>query len=447
MPKTAGMHVAVLKKHRNGKTYTSTLLRQSYRDHNNRVQKRTLANLSHLPPHTIPLLRGALAGKQYAEVGDILGDPVRSRHHGAVQAVRMAMNAIGLPRLLARTRCPERELVLAMVAARILRPNSKLATSRWWRNTTLPQEFAIADDTTADDLYAAMDWLSERQEGIQGRLARRWITEGDLVLWDLSSTWYEGSHCPRARFGYSRDGKRGLPQINFGLLCERDGRPVAVSVYPGNITDKETLLPELDRLQRRFGLCRVVMVGDRGMIIKATIAALRERNGVDWITALKSRTVQKLARHGHLDRFQDPEHEQTLFKRLSGRIRDGLAPWNDRIRLLTTVPGIDEVSAWAIFAETGPDLDAFPSAGHLAAWAGLCPGNNESGGKRHSGRAVRGNKSLRSTLAECAQSAARTRGCQFQGYHKSLMVRRGGQAGRDRDRAQDAPGWSWPKMH
>ena len=134
-------------------------------------------------------------------------------------------------------------------------------------------------------------------------------------------------------------------------------------------------------------------------------------------------------------------------QRLSGRIRDGLAPWNDRIRLLTTIPGIDEVSAWAIFVEIGPDLNAFPSAGHLAAWAGLCPGNNESGGKRHSGRAVRGNKSLRSTLAECAQSAARTRGCQFQGYHKSLMVRRGGQAGRDRDRAQDAPGWSWPKMH
>ena len=314
MAASSSMHVAVIKSHQNGKTYTSVLLRQSYRDHNNRVQKRTLANLSHLPPHTIPLLRGALAGKQYAEVGDILGDPVRSRHHGAVQATRMAINAIGLPRLLARERCTERELVLAMVAGRILRPNSKLATTRWWRNTTLPEEFGIADDVTADDLYAAMDWLNQRQEGIQGRLARRWITQDDLVLWDLSSTWYEGSHCPLARFGYSRDGKRGVPQINFGLLCDRDGRPVAVSVYPGNITDKETLLPELDRLQRRFGLCRVVMVGDRGMIIKATIAALRERDGVDWITALKSQTIRKLARQGHLDRFQDPEHEQTLFE-------------------------------------------------------------------------------------------------------------------------------------
>ncbi len=314
MPKSAGMHVSVLKKHQNGKTYTSVLLRQSCRDHDNRVQKRTLANLSHLPPHVIPLLRGALAGKRHAEAGDALGDPVRSRHHGAVQAVRTAMNAIGLPRLVARERCPERDLVLAMVAGRILRPNSKLATTRWWRNATLPEEFAIADDVAPEDLYAAMDWLDERQEGIQGRLARRWIAEGDLVLRDLSSTWHEGSHCPLARFGYSRDRKRGLPQINFGLLCDRDGRPVSVSAYPGNITDKETLLPELDRLQRRFGLSRVVMVGDRGMTVKAAIAALRARGGADWITALKSRTIRKLARQGHLDRFQDPEHEQTLFE-------------------------------------------------------------------------------------------------------------------------------------
>ena len=174
------------------------------------MQKRALANLSHLPPHVIPLLRGALAGKRHAEAGDALGDPVRSRHHGAVQAVRTAMDAIGLPRLVARERCPERELVLAMVAGRILRPNSKLATTRWWRNTTLPEEFAIADDVAADDLYAAMDWLGERQEGIQGRLGRRWVAQDDLVLRDLSSTWHEGSRCPLARFGCSRDRKREI---------------------------------------------------------------------------------------------------------------------------------------------------------------------------------------------------------------------------------------------
>ena len=236
MPKTAGMHVAVLKKHRNGKTYTSTLLRQSYRDHNNRVQKRTLANLSHLPPHTIPLLRGALAGKQYAEVGDILRGPgplppprggAGGAHGHECHRPSPPPRPHALPGTGARPRHGRRPHPQAELEAR---------HQRWWRNTTLPQEFAIADDTTADDLYAAMDWLSERQEGIQGRLARRWITEGDLVLWDLSSTWYEGSHCPLARFGDSRDGKRGLPQINFGLLCERDGRPVAVSVYPGNIS-------------------------------------------------------------------------------------------------------------------------------------------------------------------------------------------------------------------
>ncbi len=183
MPKSAGMHVSFLKKHKNGKTYTSVLLRQSYRDHNNRVQKRTLANLSHLPPHTIPLLRGALAGKQYAEVGDVLGDPVRSRHHGAVQAVQTAMNAIGLPRLVARERGPERDLVMAMVAGRILRPNSKLATTRWWRNTTLPQEFAIAGDVTADDLYAAMDWLDQRQEGMRRRMTPNVLSAGACITW------------------------------------------------------------------------------------------------------------------------------------------------------------------------------------------------------------------------------------------------------------------------
>ncbi len=311
---TPSMHVAVIRSRQNGRTYTSVLLRQSYRDERNRVRKRTLANLSHLPPHTIPLLKGALAGRRYAEVGDVLGDPVRSRHHGAVQAVRAAIDAIGLPRLVSRGRCPERDLVLAMVAGRILRPDPKPATTRWWQGTTLPEAFGIGRAADAGDLYAAMDWLHGRQEGIQGRLAGRWIAEGDMVLWDLSSTWYEGSRCPPARFGYSRDRRRGLPQINFGLLCDRAGRPVAVSVHPGNVTDGETLLPELDRLQRRYGFSRVVMVGDRGMIIKATIAALRERDGVDWITALRSRTLRELARQGRPDRFGDPGRGQTLFE-------------------------------------------------------------------------------------------------------------------------------------
>ena len=159
-----------------------------------------------------------------------------------------------------------------------------------------------------------MDWLNERQEGVQGRLARRWIAEGDMVLRDLSSTWCEGSCCPPARFGYSRDRKRGLPQVSFGLLCGRDGRPAAVPVHPGNVADKETLLPGLDRLQRRCGVSRAVTVGDRGMIINATIEALRGRGGVGWITALKSQTLRKLARQGRLDRFREPGHGQTLFE-------------------------------------------------------------------------------------------------------------------------------------
>ncbi len=351
---TSSMHVAVIKSRQNGRTYTSVLLRQSYRDESNRVQKRTLANLSRLPPHTIPLLRGALAGKRYAEAGDVLGDPVRSRHHGAVQAVRTAMDAIGLHRMVSRERCPERELVLAMVAGRILRPDSKLATTRWWKGSTLPEEFGIDRDVDADGLYAAMDWLHDRQEGIQGRLARRWIKEDDMVLRDLSSTWHEGSRCPLARFGYSRDRKRGLPQINFGLLCDRDGRPVAVSVHPGNVTDKDTLLPELDRLQRRFGLSRVVMVGDRGMIIEA----LRERDGADWITALKGRTIRRLARQGRLDRFQNPEHERTLFEirdhpdfpgeRLVACRNPRLAGRRDRVRqelLEATERALSEIAA------------------------------------------------------------------------------------------------------
>ena len=303
------MHVAIVRVTRKGKTYVSALLRQSYRDEQGRVQKRTLANLSDLPGHVIALIQGALKGKQYVEVDAVFDAPVRSRLHGGVQAVLDTFGHLGLAKLIAPRRSRERDLVCAMIAARILRPQTKLATARWWHTTTLPEAFGVAD-ADADELYAAMDWLAEQQQRIQDRLARRWLGEGSVVLFDLTSTWLEGACCPLAEFGYSRDGKRGKMQVTFGLLCDSVGRPVSVSVYSGSTRDPDTLLPEIERIRTRFGLERVVVTGDRGMVVKATIEVLRALNGVDWITALRSTTIRKLVRAGLLD----PLDRQNLFE-------------------------------------------------------------------------------------------------------------------------------------
>ena len=292
------MHISVIKSVQRGKTYYSKLLRQSYRDASNKVQKRTLANLSHLPDSAIELLRAHLAGRSLVDASDAFR-VLRSRSHGAVLAVQQAFRRTGLQRLVSSRPSRQRDLACALVAARILRPGSRLATSRWWHTTTLPDFHAIRD-ASAEDLHAAMDWLLKRQHRIQGKLARRHLADGGLVLLDLSSTCFEGSTCPLARHGHSRDGRKGKLQVHFGLLCDLRGRPVAVNVLEGNVGDPCTVGPAVRQLRQRFGLTRVVLVGDRGMLVQARIAELRKLEGVDWITALRSGAIRKLERAGQL---------------------------------------------------------------------------------------------------------------------------------------------------
>lgn len=267
------------------------LLRESYRE-GRRVRKRTLANLSSLSELQIEAIREVLRGEDVRPVGALF-EAIESKPCGHVQAVRVAMQRLGMARLLSGRSSRQRDQVLAMIAARVLCPDTKLATTRRWQHSTLADEFGVAD-AQAEDLYAAMDWLLDRQDGIQKRLAKRHLTAGSLVLYDLSSSYLEGRHCPLARLGYNRDGKKGKLQVNYGLLTDRQGCPVAVTVHSGNTADSTTLMPEVDRLREQFELKNLVLIGDRGMISQTSIKQLRQLDGLRWITALKSVSIRKL---------------------------------------------------------------------------------------------------------------------------------------------------------
>jgi len=288
------MYIAVIP---NRGSPPALLLRAGYRA-GGKVKNRTLANLSQWPARKVDLLRRLLRDEPLAGV-DELFEAVASPHHGHVQAVRTAMQRLGFDALIAARPSRERNLVVALVAARILEPDSKLATTRWWHTTTLPALLEVAD-ADEDDLYAAMDWLLERQERIEQKLAARHLTEGGLVLYDLTSSYFEGTTCPLAAFGHDRDGKPGKLQVNYGLLTDARGCPVAVSVYKGNTGDPKTLLPQVARVRERFGIERLVLVGDRGMISDTQITGLRGQAGVDWITALKTGALRALVAGGHL---------------------------------------------------------------------------------------------------------------------------------------------------
>jgi transposase len=288
------MHIDVVPNRNSRPAY---LLRESYRD-GKKVKKRTIANLSALSDEQIAAFRAILAGQRLAPV-DSLFEIAGSRAHGHIEAVRVAMSRLGIAALLSARPSRERQLVCAMLAARIAQPQTKLATTRWWHTTTLAEDFGVTD-ATEDDLYAAMDWLLTRQDGIQKKLAARHLQNGSLVLYDLSSSYFEGSTCPLAQLGYSRDGKKGKPQVNYGVLTDRRGCPLAVSVHAGNTADPKTLLPEIRRLRQDFGLTQLVIVGDRGMIAQTGIDALRGQDGVGWITALKSGAIRALMAQGEL---------------------------------------------------------------------------------------------------------------------------------------------------
>lgn len=294
--RTGRVHVVTTTRAHNGKTYHSYLLCRSFRE-GARVRKETVGNISHLPLPIIDLVRRAL--REEALIPADQFEIVRSRPHGDVHAVLTAMERLGIERLLAPRRCPEAALVTAMIAARVVAPHTKLATTRWWQTRTLAEDFGLRD-TTEDDLYAAMDWLLARQPAIEQQLAARHLRPGGLVLYDLSSSYFEGTKCPLGKHGFSRDGKRDRLQVNYGLVTDARGCPVAISVFPGNVNDATTLLPEVARLRDRFGLRELIIVGDRGMIAQTAIEEMRSIEGLAWITALKTPQIRALRSGGTL---------------------------------------------------------------------------------------------------------------------------------------------------
>ena len=296
------MHVARIKSSHTGKDgqrreYESRLLRHTYRE-DGKVRHKTLANLSQMPAPVVDAVEAALKGEALVPAGQAAVTVAASLPHGHVAAAYAMAARLGLPALLGPAG-RHRDLALALILSRVVHPGSKLATLAWWSDTTLGPDLGIEDATT-DEAYAAMDWLQARQDAIETRLARRHLAPeanpSRMALFDLSSSWLEGTHCPLGARGYSRDGKKGNVQIEYGLLTDPHGRPVAVRVLEGNAGDPAAFTEIAGVVKDTFGLKRMVMVGDRGVITTARIEALRELDGsYAWITALRAPAIRKLA--------------------------------------------------------------------------------------------------------------------------------------------------------
>ncbi len=297
-PRSTGpFHVVTTRRQGKHREYVAHLLRRSYRE-GGTVKKETVANLSHLPEEVIELIRGALRGQRFVTAEEALAVE-RSLPAGHVEAALAMARRLELARLLDRRPSRERALCLAMIVQRVLGPGSKLAMSRAFAQSTLASELDV-EDGDEDELYAALDWLVGRQGRVERALARRHLAGGTLVLYDVSSSYFEGRTCSLAQLGYSRDRRPGTLQIVYGLLCAPDGCPVAVEVFEGALHDDKTLPAQLDKLRKRFGLASVIVVSDRGMVTKANLELLRETAGAAWITALKAPQVQKLVKNGAL---------------------------------------------------------------------------------------------------------------------------------------------------
>jgi transposase len=273
------------------------LLREGWRQ-GKKTLKRTLANLSDWSPPKIEAFRRLLRDETLVSPQDLFTTR-QTLPHGHVEAILAMIQQLDLEAVIASKRCRERDLVVAMIVQRLIDPCSKLATTRAWHTTTLAEERGVAD-ATEDELYAAMDWLWARQERIEKKLAARHLTEGGLVLYDVTSSSYEGRTCPLVRFGHNRDGDKQLPIIVYGVMTDGEGRPVAVEVYPGNTGDPTTVGDQVEKLRQRFGRQRVVLVGDRGMLTPPQIDKLREHPGMGWITALTSGAIRALVAKGAL---------------------------------------------------------------------------------------------------------------------------------------------------
>lgn len=294
-------------KNRNG--VVTVLVRQSYRE-DGKVKKRTVANITHLPEEIQLSIARQLKGEVLVPSAEAF-KVVSSRHHGHVEAVSTAMKKLEVSKLLGPGSSQQKKIVMAMIAARILDPASKLATASGWGATTLPECFGV-EGATEDELYRAMDWLLEQQPAIERRLAKRHLAPCGLVLYDLTSSYVEGTKCPLATRGYSRDGKSQKLQVNYGILTDEAGRPVAVHVYEGSTADPATVQDQLVKVRDEFGLDLVVFVGDRGMLAQTVIEDMRDRGGFEWITALKSGSLRKLHAEGSLQ--MDLFDERNIFE-------------------------------------------------------------------------------------------------------------------------------------
>ena len=296
MPSRSGaVHVATTRRKYKGKVYQTHLLRRSYRE-DGKVKHQTLGNLSHLPPDLIDTIRRRLGDQPPNEGGQ--WDIVRTLPHGHVAAVLGTLRDLGVDQILASRPSRERDLTMGMIVSRVISPASKLATGRAFKDetasTSLSLELGI-EDVQDRELYETLDWLGKRQQRIETKLAKRHLADGTLVLYDVSGSYYTGRCSGLVDYGYNRDGKRGVPQIVYGLLCNADGCPIAVEVFKGNTADPKTLGAQIKKVRRRFGIQRVVFVGDRGMITSKRIdQQLRDVDGLDWITALRADNIKKL---------------------------------------------------------------------------------------------------------------------------------------------------------
>ena len=298
MPRRGGQaHVATIRtKGKGGTVYTSYLLRRSYRE-GGKVRHENLGNLSHLPLAVIEAIRKMLAGRVLVDLDESL-EIESSLAHGHVAAVLGVLRQLDLERLISRERCRERELAVAMICQLVIAPCSKLSMTRRFSQSTLGGELALGEVSEAE-LLGAMDWLLDRQQRIERTLARRHLQPGGFVLYDLSSSYVEGRCCELAALGHNRDGKTGKPQINWGLVCSPEGRPVSVQVHPGNTADASTVPGVLDQIKEKFGIERVILVGDRAMITDAHAAKLKEL-GAGFVSALKTPQIRKLLNSGDL---------------------------------------------------------------------------------------------------------------------------------------------------
>lgn len=294
--KLSGLYVAHIKREYNDKTYTSHLIRRSYRD-GKKVKQKTIANISPLPPTLREIIAKSLKGEMFVPATDAL-EIIRSRPHGHVGAVKKAYEDLKMDELISKEPSKERDLVKAMILSRIIEPQTKLATTRTWHDTTLAEALKI-EDANEDELYSAMDWLVEKQPGIEKKLAERHLQEGSLCLYDVSSSYYEGSCCCLASYGHNRDRKKGKAQIVYGLMVDSQGLPISVQVYEGNTSDTKTVDDVMKKLKEDFGLNHFVFVGDRAMITKTRASALKNE-GIDFISALRSSCIKKLVESGDI---------------------------------------------------------------------------------------------------------------------------------------------------